>query len=98
MVNTQTTKKCSGLVDVNEFKNAIKHSRTAELSLSVLLTQMDGHLEGMEDFFNDYKRKVEEAKKQAAADLEAGKAAYERFQATAKRRRLMKKEWEARIA
>merc|ERR1712156_125047 len=35
----------SGVVDRLEFCEAVKGSRMAELSLSVLLTQMDGHLE-----------------------------------------------------
>ena len=34
----------SGIVDRVEFCDAIKGSRMAELNLSVLLTQMDGHL------------------------------------------------------
>ena len=42
--------------------------------------------------------RVEEAKLQAAADLESNQGAYKRFQATAKRRRLMKREYEKRIA
>eukprot|EP00492_Amphilonche_elongata_P002345 TRINITY_DN25_c0_g1_i4.p1 TRINITY_DN25_c0_g1~~TRINITY_DN25_c0_g1_i4.p1 ORF type:complete len:147 (-),score=45.93 TRINITY_DN25_c0_g1_i4:27-467(-) len=82
----------SGIVDKSEFMKAIKSSRLTELSLTVLLEQMDGHLEGLESFFDDYKAKVEEAKLQASANLEAQEAAYKRFQATAKRRRLMKKE------
>merc|ERR1712025_703398 len=41
----------SGFIDRDEFVNAIKSSRSTELSLSVLLEQMDGHLEGMDGFF-----------------------------------------------
>jgi DNA repair exonuclease SbcCD ATPase subunit len=41
----------SGIVDRREFCEAIRNSRLAELSLTVLLTNMDGHLEGMEQFF-----------------------------------------------
>merc|ERR1712048_1038738 len=44
----------SGVVGRVEFSEAIKGSRLAELSLSVLLTQMDGHLEGMDEFFADF--------------------------------------------
>jgi Ca2+-binding EF-hand superfamily protein len=81
----------SGIVERREFVDAIKGARMAELSLSVLMTQMDGQLEGLEDIFTDYKRKQEESRLQAAADLEMSKGAYAKFQATAKRRRLMKK-------
>ena len=70
----------SGKVERLEFMKAIKGSRMAELSLSVLMTQMDGQLEGLEDIFNDFKRKKEEAEKQALADLDMSKAAYARFQ------------------
>ena len=55
----------SGLIDRLEFATAIKESRSSELSLSVLMTQMDGHLEGMEGFFDDYKRKLKEAQEEA---------------------------------
>jgi Ca2+-binding EF-hand superfamily protein len=88
----------SGIVERREFVDAIKGARMAELSLSVLMTQMDGHLEGLEDIFTDFKRKQEEAKAQAAADLEMSKGAFAKFQATAKRRRLMKKQYEEQIA
>merc|ERR1712118_535388 len=37
----------SGKIDIGEFSKAIKGSRAAELSLTVLLTKMDGELEGM---------------------------------------------------
>ena len=40
---------------------------------------MDGHLDGLEDIFNDFKRKQEEAKAQALSDLEMSKGAYARF-------------------
>ena len=88
----------SGIVERREFVDAIKGARMAELSLSVLMTQMDGQLEGLEDIFSDYKRKQEEARLQAASDLEASKGAYAKFKATAKRRRLMKKAYEEKIA
>ena len=70
----------------------------AELSLTVLIDQMDGQLAGLEDFFANYKNRVEVAKLQAAEDLDANRAAYQRFQATAKQRRSMKCEYKERIA
>merc|ERR1712079_113629 len=88
----------SGIVERREFIDAIKGARMAELSLSVLMTQMDGHLEGLEDIFLEYKRKQEEARLQAQADLEMGAEAFAKFKATAKRRRLMKKQYEEAIA
>merc|ERR1712079_570831 len=88
----------SGIVERREFVDAIKGARMAELSLSVLMTQMDGHLEGLEDIFTDFKRKQEEARLQAQADAEMSANAYAKFQATAKRRRLMKKQYEEAIA
>merc|ERR1711953_1500711 len=51
----------SGVIERPEFLKAIKGSRMAELSLSVLMTQMDGKLDGLEDIFNEYKTKREEA-------------------------------------
>merc|ERR1711879_824782 len=66
----------SGIVERPEFIRAIKNSRLAELSLTVLLEQMDGHLEGLESFFDDYKAKVEEANWQSAAHLDSQEAAY----------------------
>merc|ERR1712176_1442843 len=48
----------SGLIDINEFKKAIQSERMAEMSLTVILTQMDGHLDGLEEFFEEYKRKL----------------------------------------
>ena len=41
----------SGFVDRVEFTNAVKSSRMAELSLNVLISQMDGKLDGLEDVF-----------------------------------------------
>eukprot|EP00492_Amphilonche_elongata_P003377 TRINITY_DN369_c0_g1_i1.p1 TRINITY_DN369_c0_g1~~TRINITY_DN369_c0_g1_i1.p1 ORF type:complete len:180 (-),score=48.57 TRINITY_DN369_c0_g1_i1:73-543(-) len=60
----------SGLVDRYEFANAIKGSRLAELSLSVLITNMDGKLEGMESFFENYKKRLAESQELAAANLD----------------------------
>merc|ERR1719210_1587119 len=88
----------SGVVDRVEFCEAVKGSRMAELSLSVLLTQMDGHLEGMDDFFADYKKKKAEADAEAAAAAAMNKEKFAAFLATARRRRLMKKQNEQKIA
>ena len=81
----------SGVVDRIEFCDAIKGSRMAELNLSVLLTQMDGHLEGMEGFFEDFKNKKAEAEAAAAAQSEMDAEKFAKFLQTARRRRLMKK-------
>jgi Ca2+-binding EF-hand superfamily protein len=40
----------SGKIDKFEFTKAIKENRAQELSLTVLMSQMDGQLEGMEEF------------------------------------------------
>merc|ERR1712062_750347 len=81
----------SGYISRTEFMAAVKDSRSTELSLSVLLTQMDGHLEGMEGFFENYKKKLEESKAKAQADLANSEDRFKKFQATSRRRRLMKK-------
>ena len=73
----------SGVVDRYEFAAAVKDSRLAELSLTVLMTQMDGKLEGMEKFFGDYKKRLEESKQAAALDLANNQEAFARFQKTA---------------
>ena len=73
------------IVEKQEFIAAIKGSRLSELSMTVLLEQMDGHLEGLEEFFQNYQRRAEEAKSAAQAEMDINTAAYERFQATAKR-------------
>jgi Ca2+-binding EF-hand superfamily protein len=88
----------SGLIDVVEFMDAVKGSRSSELSLTVLLSQMDGHLEGMEDFFNDYKRKLEQSKREAAERMKDNEDKFKAFQATARRRRIMKKNMEEKLA
>merc|ERR550534_3550406 len=49
----------SGYLDRREFSDAVRNSRNEELSLALLLGQMDGHLEGLEGFFNDYKKRLE---------------------------------------
>ena len=43
----------SGYVDRVEFSNAVKSSRMAELSLNVLISQMDGKLDGLGDIFGN---------------------------------------------
>jgi len=76
----------SDFVDRDEFVAAVKNSRTAELSLSVLLTQMDGHLEGMDGFFSTYKERVEKAKNEAEAGRMSAQERYRALQKTARRR------------
>ena len=78
----------SGKIDLSEFKRAIMNSRAAELSLSVILTQMDGELEGLEHIFAEYKRKLEESKAAALAGSAESKAKFEAFLATVRRRRV----------
>merc|ERR1712062_407 len=77
----------SGVVDRYEFKTAIKDSRAAELSLTMLLTNLDGKIDGLDDIFNTYKTKLEEAKKRAQEDLANSKDRYAMFQKTVRRRR-----------
>merc|ERR1711953_1157074 len=67
----------SGKVYRVEFKNAIKDSRVEELGMSVILSQMDGHLEGMEKIFADYKKKLEAGTANGAAAEEAQQKAIE---------------------
>lgn len=69
----------------------------AELSLSVLLTNMDGQLEGMESFFEDYKRKAKEAEETARQTADEKWDIYARFLQTARRRRLLKKQVEQKM-
>merc|ERR1719204_1459240 len=88
----------SGVIDRREFQEAIRNSRTAELSLSVIMTKMDGHLEGLEGFFKSYKDRLEKSKQDALMKMNDAKAQFARFQATARRRRLMKKRYEEEIA
>jgi hypothetical protein len=88
----------SGKIDRDEFSQAVKDSRLAELSLTVLVEGMDGHLEGLEDIFVTYKSKLEEARKQAAADLENNRGKFMQYQTTARRRRAMKKKYMDDIA
>merc|ERR1712048_70788 len=88
----------NGVVQKHEFCNAIRNSRLAELGLTVILSQMDGKLDGLEGIFKAYKERLEKAKQDALDNLNNQKHLLERFQATARRRRLMKKRWEEEIA
>jgi Ca2+-binding EF-hand superfamily protein len=88
----------SGIVDRSEFKTAIKESRATELSLTLLLTNLDGELEGIDDIFNTYKEKLEESKKQAQMNLLNSEEAFKNFQQTVRRRRMMKKQMQEKMA
>ena len=70
----------------------------AELSLSVILEQMDGQLDGLEDIFVDYQNKLEQARREAAANMEQDKDKFLKYQATVRRRRALKKQYEDNIA
>ena len=87
----------SGIISIVEFMQAIKDSRSAELSLGLLVEKMDGHLEGMEGFFADYKNKLTESKREAQEALANSEERFKKFQQTACRRRLMKKQMEEKI-
>eukprot|EP00494_Astrolonche_serrata_P024105 UN24363 len=78
--------------------NAIRGSRMEELNLTVLLTQMDGHLEGMDEFFADFKRRSKEAEEEARANLALSRGDYETFQKAVRRRRMKKKQMQNTIA
>ena len=58
---------------------------------------MDGQLEGMESFFEDYKRKAKEAEEAGLREAEKNGEVYARFLQTARRRRLLKKQTEQRM-
>ena len=73
----------SGRIDIDEFVNAVKNNRAAELSMSLIFEQMDGELEGLEGIFDEYKKKQEESRI--------------RFQKTTLRRRMMKKQFDLNI-
>ena len=61
------------------------------------LQQMDGELEGMDEIFNDYKRKLEAANKQAGSDLKISEENFKKFQASARKRRILKKKRTAEV-
>ena len=58
---------------------------------------MDGELEGMDDIFNDYKRKLEAANKQSSEMLTINEANFKKFQASARKRRILKKKRTAEV-
>jgi len=87
----------SGLVDKNEFVTAIKNSRAAELSMTVIISQLDGKLDGMENIFADYKRKLEASQKQSGVDLKMSEEKFKRFQAAARKRRILKRKNEQEV-
>ena len=65
-----------GIIDRREFCDAIRDSRASKLSLGILVTKMDGHLEGMSDFFTSCKQRVKDKEDsferfRAASTLEA---------------------------
>merc|ERR1712146_460292 len=88
----------SGKVDRHEFCTAIREGRGGELSLTVLMSKMDGQLEGLEEIFEDYKRKLESARKQAAFDIQISEASFAKFKERQQKIRLMKAENEKKIA
>ena len=81
----------SGYVDMQEFMSAIKDSRSTELSMSVIIGKMDGQLEGMEDVFGDYKRKLQAAQKASSEDMKMSEEKFKAFQQAARRRRILKR-------
>merc|ERR1712193_396483 len=70
---------------------AIKNSRMAELSLNVIVSQMDGQIAGLEDIFSDYKRKLEASSKQQGIDMKMSEEKFAKFQAAARKRRILKR-------
>jgi Ca2+-binding EF-hand superfamily protein len=88
----------SGFVDRTEFTNAIKDSRMAELSLDLIVSKMDGEIAGLDDIFADYKRKLESANKQSGIDLKVSEENFKKFQAQTRKRRILKKTREAKVA
>ena len=88
----------SGIVELPEFKSAIMDSRAAELSLTVLMSKMDGQLEGLEGIFEEYKAKLDKSRKEAEERIKNSEASFKNFQATVRKRRLMKKQMGERIA
>jgi hypothetical protein len=88
----------SGRVDRSEFVNAVKGSRLAELSLNVLVQNMDGQLEGMDEIFKDYQRKLAAAEKQNGAAMQISEERFAKFQAASRKRKLLKRKNEQKIA
>ena len=87
----------SGFVDRTKFTNAIKDSRIAELSLDIILSQMDDEIVGLNDIFADYKHKLKVANKQAGVDLKVSEENSKRFQAQTRKRRILKKTRERKV-
>merc|ERR1712043_15046 len=69
----------SGKIGLNEFKNAIKNSRSAELSLTVILQNMDGQLEGLGDIFSKYRNKLEESRLAAEKEQQDMESRYKNY-------------------
>ena len=88
----------SGKIDRREFTWAISSARLPELSMNVIMEQMGGQLEGLEDIFSDYKRKLEESRKAALENMKNSEGKFLDFQATAQRRRVLKKKYEEEVA
>ena len=80
----------SGVVDKMEFISAIKGARVEELSLGLLLTKMDGLLDGLSGFFENYKHRYEEAQAKQ-------KDAFEVLRMSARRRHVLKQQMQNRI-
>ena len=59
---------------------------------------MDGKLEGLEGIFEEYKTGLARAKEEAAKRMAEGEASYLNFQATTRRRRMLKKKMEEQMA
>jgi Ca2+-binding EF-hand superfamily protein len=87
----------SGVVDQSEFVLAVKDSRMAELSLNVIVSNMDGSLAGLEDVFADYKRKLEASSKQQGVDMKMSEEKFRNFQAAARKRRILKRKREEQV-
>ena len=69
----------------------------AELSLNVIVSQMDGSLAGLEDIFADYKRKLEAIKNQSGIDMKMSEEKFRKFQAAARKRRILKRKNEEEV-
>jgi Ca2+-binding EF-hand superfamily protein len=87
----------SGVVDQTEFVIAVKDSRMAELSLNVIVQQMDGSLDGLENIFADYKRKLEASTTQSGIDMKMSEEKFRAFQAAARKRRILKRQNEEKV-
>jgi Ca2+-binding EF-hand superfamily protein len=69
----------SGVVELDEFISAIKDSRATELSLTLLLENMDGELQGLDDIFATYRTKLDEARLAAEAGQVDAELRYKNF-------------------